>query len=210
MSERDDGLVERRYRELRREVPSAALDLKVLGAARAAVAPRSFARRWAAPLSAAAVLVLAVGVTMQVQREEARRAPVQEGEAAPARMKKEVAPAAGPAPTTPAEAQEIPFAPRRPAEPVAAVPEQKTAAPPAAANIAPAMAPIPAPARGALAPPAADLARAQREASDAVSRFGTMPSAAPPAASAPTGASGPFSIDQVTTTGPQVRLVTPP
>jgi hypothetical protein len=205
MSERDDDLVARRYRELRREVPSAALDMKVLGAARAAVAPRSFARRWAAPLSAAAVVVLAVGVTIQLQREEGR--PVQEQEAAPARAKKEAAPAASPAPATREEPQAIPFAPRRPAEPLGAVPEQKTAAP-TAANVAPAMAPIPPPAR-TLAPAAGDLARAQREAADAVGRFGVMAPASPPAAPAPSGSSGPFSIDQATTTGPQVRLVVP-
>jgi hypothetical protein len=71
MREQDDPLA-RRYRELAREEPPAAVDAAILAASRRAVARRSFARRWAAPLSIAAVLVLAIGISLQVERHEPR------------------------------------------------------------------------------------------------------------------------------------------
>jgi hypothetical protein len=180
MSEPDD-LVARRYRELRREVPSAALDVKVLAAARSAVAPRSFTRRWAAPLGAAAVVVLAVGVTLQLQHEEAKRpaapepVPAQRTGQAPAMGRLERAPAA------------IPFAPRRAVEPAPASPQPEVASvvaqPPTAAKSA--------------AVPAAEL-RAKMEVEEAARR-----AAAAPAANALQR--GPFTIDQATTAGVQVK-----
>jgi hypothetical protein len=64
-----DDTVARRYRELSREEPRAALDEAILAASRRAVAKPSLSRRWAAPVSIAAVLVLAFGVTLEMQRE---------------------------------------------------------------------------------------------------------------------------------------------
>src|ERR1700682_5573220 len=69
MTDSDDNLA-RRYRELSREEPRAALDEAILAASRRAVAKPSWSRRWAAPVSIAAVLVLAFGVTLEMQREE--------------------------------------------------------------------------------------------------------------------------------------------
>ena len=57
------------YRAIAREEPRAAIDDAILAASRRAVAKRSGARRWAAPVSIAAVLVLAFGVTLHMQQE---------------------------------------------------------------------------------------------------------------------------------------------
>ncbi|HXS53633.1 MAG TPA: hypothetical protein VN782_13960 [Usitatibacter sp.] len=69
MSEPNDRL-ERAYRSLAREEPPAALDARVLAAAHRAVARPSAARRWGVPVSLAALLVLAVGVTLEMQHEQ--------------------------------------------------------------------------------------------------------------------------------------------
>ena len=67
MTDHDDA-VSRRYRELPREEPPAALDAAILShARRATMRPRS---RWAGPVSIAAVLVLALGITLRMQHEE--------------------------------------------------------------------------------------------------------------------------------------------
>src|SRR5258706_2865537 len=75
MSERDDP-VSRRYRELPAEEPPRALDEALLAASRRAVAARpaplvaqAGRQRWYVPLAAAAVIVLAVGLTLRVQLE---------------------------------------------------------------------------------------------------------------------------------------------
>ena len=86
MTDTDDNLA-RRYRELSREEPRAALDAAILAASRRAVAKPSWSRRWAAPVSIAAVLVLAFGVTLEMQREVPgieSAPPVQRREPAPA------------------------------------------------------------------------------------------------------------------------------
>src|SRR6187549_3800855 len=67
MTDFDDGL-KKRYRELEAPEPPAALDQAILAASRRAVAPRRVS--WAMPVSAAAVLVLAVGVTLRMQHEK--------------------------------------------------------------------------------------------------------------------------------------------
>ena len=70
MTDSDDKLLQR-YRALSREEPPRALDDAILAASRRAVAARpALSRRWAAPVSIAAVLVLAFGVTLEMQREE--------------------------------------------------------------------------------------------------------------------------------------------
>ncbi len=63
MAEDDD--ISRRYRELPREEPPRHVDHAIRAAARRAVR-----RRWYFPLAAAAVIVLAVAVTMHVEREQ--------------------------------------------------------------------------------------------------------------------------------------------
>jgi Meckel syndrome type 1 protein len=78
MSEHDDEReAGRRYRELPREEPPPALDAKIRAEARRAavthpaplVAPTG-RRNWYFPVAAAAVIVLAVAVTWQVEREQ--------------------------------------------------------------------------------------------------------------------------------------------
>ncbi len=69
MTDHDDK-VTRRYRELAREEPGPALDTAILAASRRAVARRSAASRWGPALSIAAVLMLAVGVTLNIQYEQ--------------------------------------------------------------------------------------------------------------------------------------------
>jgi len=93
-----DGQVSARYRELAREEPSARLDAAILGAARARAA-RPGVRRWAVPVSLAAVLVLSVIVTTRIHEE----APHLES-GAPAPAGRTAKPATPPAPA-PAEAK---------------------------------------------------------------------------------------------------------
>jgi hypothetical protein len=69
MTERDDKL-ERAYRGLAREEPPASLDAAILAASRRAVAKPSFTRRWGLPVSLAAMLVLAIGVTLEMRHEQ--------------------------------------------------------------------------------------------------------------------------------------------
>lgn len=69
MTDGDDKL-SRRYRELAREQPSAALDTAILAASRRAVAKPSFSRRWGIPVSIAAVLVIGFGLTLEMQHEK--------------------------------------------------------------------------------------------------------------------------------------------
>jgi hypothetical protein len=69
MSDGDDKLL-RRYRELSRDEPPRALDAAILAASRRAVTARPWSQRLAAPVSIAAVLVLAIGVSVNMQREQ--------------------------------------------------------------------------------------------------------------------------------------------
>ena len=75
MAEDDD--ISRRYRELPREEPPRRLDDAIRAAARRAVHTRpaplvvpTGRQRWYFPLAAAAIIVLAVAVTMHVEREQ--------------------------------------------------------------------------------------------------------------------------------------------
>ena len=58
------------YSALPREEPGAAVDGAILAASRRALARPSVSRRWAGPVSIAAVLVLAFGVTLHMQEEK--------------------------------------------------------------------------------------------------------------------------------------------
>lgn len=69
MTDPGDDKVGARYRALAREEPGADLDAAILAASRRALGRPSFTRRWGAPLSIAAVLVLAVGVSLRMQVE---------------------------------------------------------------------------------------------------------------------------------------------
>src|SRR5687768_17438039 len=73
----DDGDISRHYRELPREEPPRHLDDAIRAAARRAVGTRpaplvvpTGRQRWYFPLAAAAVIVLAVAVTLHVEREQ--------------------------------------------------------------------------------------------------------------------------------------------
>jgi hypothetical protein len=68
MNEGDDKL-KKAWREVGVEEPLASIDAAILAAAHRAVAPRRLSQRWAVPVSLAAVLVLAVGVTLRMQQE---------------------------------------------------------------------------------------------------------------------------------------------
>jgi len=86
MAELDDDQLGERYRALGRDEPPHELDAGILAASRRAVRSRPGWRRWYLPLSIAAVLVLSVGVTLQLQHEGADlagqvRAPAEAGKA---------------------------------------------------------------------------------------------------------------------------------
>ena len=92
-----DERIRRLYGTLPREEPPPALDAAVLVAARRAVARPSLVRRWGAPVSIAAVLVLVVGVTLEMQREQ----PGVETSVAPSPPPSSAAPSSPPAAAAP-------------------------------------------------------------------------------------------------------------
>lgn len=102
----DDGKVSQRYRELGAEEPPQALDVAILAAARreagarpgplAAPVVRSGRQRWYAPLATAAVLVLAVAVTLQMQHDRPGvESPVPQAESPRDQAAAETSPASG-------------------------------------------------------------------------------------------------------------------
>ena len=132
----DDRDVSRRYRELEREEPPRALDDAILAASRRPAQTR----RWYVPLAAAAVIVLAVAVTIHVERERPDAELVAQTEPAPKaameeRAKKPQAPEfvpdpkPRPAPESPATVlSDSKSAERRDAAPAAAPPADAVAA----------------------------------------------------------------------------------
>src|SRR5262245_1580220 len=132
----DDNQISQRYRELPREEPPRHLDDAILAASRRAVDARpaplvapTGRRRWYFPLAAAAIIVLAVAVTMHVERErpDAELVVVEK----PAQVEAPVAPSA----SREREAAKPVERPARKAAPPAPVfvPDPKPAAPPPAA-----------------------------------------------------------------------------
>ena len=103
----EDPKLSQRYRELPREEPPRALDEKILAASRRAVQRR----RWYVPLAAAAVITLAVAVTLHVQHDR----PGEEVDAVSPSMKVQETPA--PKPAAPAAREE-----RRAPQPFASAP----------------------------------------------------------------------------------------
>lgn len=147
MSEHDDELA-RRYRALAREEPPAALDAAILAASRRALVRRPAPQRWAIPVSIAAVLVLALGITLQVRRDEpgietSLPTPPAPPSTSPAPPSAPATPRISPAPTiqsattptSPAPRSQAAPAPQSPARSKLAAPAaREPAAPPAAAT----------------------------------------------------------------------------
>jgi hypothetical protein len=182
MADPRDDRVCAAYRELPGEAPSTAVDLAIQAAARRAVGAKpAAARRWQVPLSIAAVLALAIGVSLQVEREKPmvadgtpvssgsaeypvpQEAPEKADRAAPAPPPAAIAPAAPP-PAATAQALSVRQAPpdlAKQAVPAPAAREESPAAeakrsapePAPVAPSAPAAAPLVAPAVQPASPP---------------------------------------------------------
>jgi hypothetical protein len=174
----DDGDISRRYRELAREEPPRHLDDAIRAAARRAVGTRpaplvvpTGRQRWYFPLAAAAVIVLAVAVTLHVEREQ----PGEELVTAPAEKPKAEEKAAEPQPvpqperrrkTESADARELPdVAPPRELQKDAIILEQNAQSAPAP-QAAPPPPPLGAAGRPVPAPPraSAELRRSEEGA----------------------------------------------
>jgi hypothetical protein len=153
MVDERDAQISRRYRELGTEEPSPELDRAILGAARRATTRH----RWYASLAAAAVLIFAVAIVVQIERQPPDQTPMSEPSppvvAAPAQDK--VTPREAPA--KPASRRAAPqFAPEPPRRA-----EQAPAAPPA-----PAPAPAPEPSSNVAASVAGAAPEAERKRAD--------------------------------------------
>ena len=138
MADERDPQVSQRYRELGAEEPSPELDRAILGAARRATSRH----RWYSSLAAAAVLVFAVALVVQIERQPPDQVPMsapststqsqpsldkvapQEREAPAAKpaLRRQAEQAPGFAPEPPPRAEQAPAAPPAPApEPNASV-----------------------------------------------------------------------------------------
>jgi len=192
MTERDDDELLRRYRALGTEAPSASADAAILAASRRALRARPLPR-WAVPVSIAAVLVLALGLVLEMQREAPDAGMPVQTRGAPASAPEPVEPAP-PAPPAESVAPAAPAAPAAPVAPSAAarapalqqrVEKSHAPAKAEAKHVAPAPRAAEArvqeaPAAGAAPQPAAPAVPAS--ALDAASRANVAPAAAPQAA----------------------------
>ena len=137
----DERKISERYRELAREEPPRHLDDAILAASRRAVDARpaplvvpTGRRRWYFPVAAAAVIVLAVAVTMHVEREQPAEEMVVAVEPAKEVLRDEAPPVAqAPAAQAPAAAQGARKAERAPERLYAPDPKPPSAPAPAAA-----------------------------------------------------------------------------
>jgi hypothetical protein len=179
MTEERDARISAAYRELGAEEPPRALDEAILGAARKSVRP--WTRRWALPLSLAAVVVLSVTVTLRIQHEQPgieQPAPVRKEEQVARQAADAVKPAAEPVARAPQQKTKT----RKEAEPFPSSAQDRAVAENRAAEIAPAR---PA-AAGAPAPRMEAPALAKRDAASEVgSAAGSVAAPPPPAAAAP-------------------------
>lgn len=190
-----DERVSRAYRDLGDAQPPAALDAAVLAASREALrrpAPRSWASRWAVPVSIAAVLVISVTVALQVEdqrpeliapTQEVARAPVPRAAEPPAVPKLEAraerqSQAAKPRADASVHAPAADAAPPVPASPSPTQPAEKTSA--AESNVA-VVPPSPPPVQE----PAQAQARAYRQSRDAAGAVSSAPAALPAPAARP-------------------------
>jgi hypothetical protein len=193
MTDERDTQVSRRYRELGAEEPPRALDDAILSAARQAtdkphaplVTPVG-RHRWYYGVAAAAVVVLAVAVTLHVERQQPDEFPALPAPSAPPAEVKAPAPA-----EPPAEPKAAPAA-AKPKPRASPAPQPRAAAPAPASEPAPAPTPAPQSSAPASAPElaagrAADAMSERRERAEAAAEAPTMAksrAAAPPAASA--------------------------
>lgn len=132
----EDPKLSERYRGLPREEPPRSLDDAILAASRRSVHGR---RRWYGPLAAAAVITLAIGVTLHVQHDR----PSEEVDAvSPSMTVQETPPAEAPKAAAPRRADEMMRQPeRRAPQPFAGAPSSADSAGELARAPAPATAP---------------------------------------------------------------------
>ena len=157
MADERDPQISQRYRELGTEEPSPELDRAILGAARRATSRH----RWYSSLAAAAVLVFAVALVVQIERQPPDQVPM----SAPAET-------AAPSPQDKVAPQEREAPPAKPAprrrveETPRFAPEPPPRAESAAAVPPPAPAPAPAPDSNIAAPAAGVAAEAEQKRAD--------------------------------------------
>ncbi len=190
MADPRDDRVSAAYRDLPGDGPSPSLDAAIQAAARRAVRSRPAAgRRWQKPLSIAAVFMLAIAVSLQVEREK----PLSVDEAAPASASSAEypVPQADTEPAAPASKPAAPAPAKRAATPAPAPRENEAARqaitpPPPEPETKRFVPDAPAPA----SPPAADAMPLREEPAPRASAplRAPLPASAPPSAPAPASA----------------------